>query len=67
MQNLAYRFRDTRSLGNPVTKYIESHSDDVTEVRVLRIVLSSTILTNPVAISPNSTPDIIIRLNRWSC
>jgi SEL1 protein len=24
--------RDTRSLGNPVVQYIESHSDDVTEV-----------------------------------
>jgi hypothetical protein len=30
--NLADMPRDTRSMGSPVIQYIESHSDDVTEV-----------------------------------
>jgi hypothetical protein len=40
LQTCADLSRDTRSFVNPVVQYIESHSDDVTEVCLRAIIIS---------------------------
>lgn len=50
----------------PRLQYVESHSDDITEVRLCSLTIRETILTCAAAISSSAPQCTIVRLDRWT-